>query len=73
MRTLRSSPARLAPALLLFLLVTLTTSAASPPIRTHGTGRVTGHVRDQNGAPVANAQVLIVGTALSAVADTAGR
>jgi len=72
MRTLRSSPARLAPALLLFLLVTLTTSAASPPIRTHGTGRVTGHVRDQNGAPVANAQVFIVGTALSAVADTAG-
>ena len=64
MRVHRSIPIRLAPAFLLFLLVTLTTSAASPPIRTHGTGRVTGHVRDQNGAAIANAQVFIVGTAL---------
>jgi Ca-activated chloride channel homolog len=72
MRVHRPIPIRLAPAFLLFLLVTLTTSAASPPIQTHGTGRVTGHVRDQNGAAIANAQVFIVGTALSVLADTAG-
>ena len=72
MRTLRSSPARLAPALLLFLLVTLTTSAASPPIRLPRTGRVSGHIRDQNGTALANAQVFIVGTALNALSDSTG-
>jgi Ca-activated chloride channel homolog len=72
MRTLRSSPARLAPALLLFLLVTLTTTAASPPIRYQGTGRVMGHVRDQNGTAIANAQVFIMGSALNALTDAAG-
>ena len=72
MRTLRSRPLRPAPALLLFLLVTLTTSAASPTIRSPGTGRVEGHVRDQNGTALANAQVFIVGTALNALSDSTG-
>ena len=59
------------PAILL-MLVTLTTSAASPAILSQETGRVGGHVRDQNGAPLANAQVFIVGTALNALADSSG-
>ena len=72
MRAHRFIPFRLAPAFLLFLLVTLTTSAASPVIQSQGTGRVAGHVRDQDGAPVPNAQVFIVGTALRALSDSLG-
>ena len=72
-RALRHVPIRHVPAVLLFLLVTLTTTAASPPVRSITTGRVVGHVKDQNGAPIANAQVFIVGTALNALTDTAGR
>ena len=59
------------PAILLMLLG-LTTTAASPTIQRQGTGRVAGHVRDQDGTPVAHAQVFIVGTALSALADSLG-
>jgi len=36
------------------------------------TGKVEGHVRDQSGAPVASAQVVIVGTAFIATADARG-
>ena len=36
------------------------------------TGTIEGHVRDQSGAPVANAQVVVVGTPLNALTDTAG-
>ena len=35
-------------------------------------GRIEGFVRDQAGAPVANAQVFVVGTAYSALADAQG-
>ena len=72
MRVLRSKPVRLAPVLLLFLLVTLTTSAASPTLRSHGTGKVKGHVRDRSGTPIPHAQVFVVGTALNALADSFG-
>jgi Ca-activated chloride channel family protein len=72
MRVHRSIPIRLTPAFLLLLLVSVTTSAASPPVDKPKTGRVSGHVRDQNGSPLASAQVFIVGTALSALADNAG-
>ena len=63
--------ARLIPGLPLFL-VFFTTAASAPVLPAIKTGQVAGHVRDQSGAPVANAQVFIVGTALSALADSAG-
>jgi Ca-activated chloride channel homolog len=72
MRQQRFIPARLAPALLLFLLVTLTTSAASPDIPSPGTGRVAGHVRDLNGKPLGHAQIFVVGTALHTLSDSLG-
>ena len=36
------------------------------------TGKIEGHVRDQSGAPVASAQVVIVGTTFIATADARG-
>jgi Ca-activated chloride channel family protein len=72
MRLLDPFPGRLVPGLALFLLITLTTTAAAPVHRLPTTGRVEGHVRDQQGAPIANAQVFVVGTALNALTDSAG-
>ncbi len=37
-----------------------------------GTGKLEGRIRDQGGTPVANARVIIVGTAFSAVANPQG-
>lgn len=37
-----------------------------------GTGRISGHVRDAAGQPLAGAQVVVVGTRLTAVTDRAG-
>lgn len=51
------------PDLSLLLLFTVATTAAAPVARTPATGRVQGHVRDAKGAPIAQAQVFIVGTA----------
>ena len=42
----------------------------SGPVRD---GTITGNVRDQAGAPIAKAQVLVVGTSRSTLTDTAGR
>ena len=64
-------PGRPVPAILL-MLATLTTGAASPVILPQETGRVAGHVRNQNGAPIPSAQVFVVGTALSALTDSLG-
>jgi Ca-activated chloride channel family protein len=72
MRLLDPLPSRLVPGLALFLLITLTTAAAAPIHRAPTTGRVEGHVRDQSGAPIAQAQVFVVGTALTAVTDRSG-
>ena len=72
MRLFDPFPGRLVPGLALFLLITLTTTAAAPIHRPPTTGRVEGHVRDQQGAPVAHAQVFVVGTALHALTDSAG-
>ena len=47
--------------------ILLTAGAVESP-----TGRVEGTVRDTGGAPIANAQVFIVGTALNALTDNAG-
>ena len=56
----------------LLLLLVLASTAAAPTITGPKTGRITGHVRDQAGAPVANAQVFVVGTALHALTDRSG-
>ena len=72
MRLLDPFSGRLVPGLALFLLITLTTTAAAPILRVPTTGRVEGHVRDQQGAPIAQAQVFVVGTALTALTDSSG-
>jgi Ca-activated chloride channel homolog len=54
------------------LLLGLTTAAAAPPTQSPTTGKVEGHVRDEKGAPIAKAQVFIVGTALTALSDSTG-
>src|SRR4051812_6164304 len=54
------------------LLLFLASTAAAPTITSPKTGRITGHVRDQGGAPLANAQVFVVGTALNALTDPKG-
>ncbi len=56
----------------LLLLLVLASTAAAPTITGPKTGRITGHVRDQSGAPLANAQVFVVGTALNALTDPKG-
>ncbi|HEX6408850.1 MAG TPA: von Willebrand factor type A domain-containing protein [Gemmatimonadales bacterium] len=56
----------------LLLLLVLASTAAAPTITGPKTGRITGHVRDQAGAPLANAQVFVVGTALHALTDRSG-
>ena len=72
MRLLDPFSGRRVPGLALFLLITLTTTAAAPILHEPTTGRVQGHVRDQSGAPVAQAQVFIVGTALQTSTDRSG-
>jgi Ca-activated chloride channel family protein len=54
------------------LCFSLATTAAAPVRHGSLTGRVTGHVRDGQGAPVQHARVLVLGTALSALTDTSG-
>ncbi len=66
------APVRLAPAILMFLVGTLATTAAAPTLPQSDTGRVEGRVRDGSGAPLANAQVFIVGTALHSLTDRSG-
>lgn len=72
MRLARRRSGHLTPAFPLLLLLVLTSTAAAPTITAPNTGRVSGHIRDDRGAPVANAQVFIVGTALNALSDSAG-
>jgi Ca-activated chloride channel homolog len=55
----------------ILLLVLASTAAAPTPIQ-EKTGRITGHVRDQSGGALANAQVFVVGTALNALTDAKG-
>ncbi len=72
MRLLDSPSRRHLPGLALFLLITLTTAAAAPVPQVPTTGRVAGHVRDQQGKPIAQAQVFVVGTALNVLTDSVG-
>ncbi|MEO7238876.1 MAG: von Willebrand factor type A domain-containing protein, partial [Gemmatimonadales bacterium] len=64
---------RRVPALSAVLLLMLTTTGAAPVIHPPRTGRVKGHVRARSGTPLANAQVFVVGSAVSALTDSAGR
>ncbi|HSD32087.1 MAG TPA: carboxypeptidase-like regulatory domain-containing protein, partial [Gemmatimonadales bacterium] len=46
---------------------------AAPSLTYSGpTGRIGGHVRDASGAPIAHAQVFVVGTSLGAVTNVTG-
>jgi Ca-activated chloride channel homolog len=63
---------RQAPALAAMLSLTLVTTAATPVRRPPHTGEIAGTVRDGAGAPIAQAQVQVVGTALFVLTDTAG-
>jgi Ca-activated chloride channel homolog len=72
MRTDRWLRSRRVPGLVAVLCLSLATAAAAPVRQGPSTGRVAGHVRDGHGTPVAYAQVLVVGSALSTLTDTAG-
>ncbi len=53
-------------------LTALLALAATPAAAQQATGRLEGHIRDQQGQPVPNAQVALVGTPLQAIADQQG-
>ncbi|MGZ8398636.1 MAG: YfbK domain-containing protein [Gemmatimonadales bacterium] len=61
------------PALSAVLLLMLTTTGAAPVIQLPRTGRVEGHVRARSGTPLAHAAIFVVGSAVSALTDSAGR
>jgi Ca-activated chloride channel family protein len=56
----------------LFCVIIASTGAAPSPV-TSPTGRVEGQVKDGNGRPLANVQVVAVGTAFNALTDTQGQ
>jgi Ca-activated chloride channel family protein len=72
MRAARWSLARRTPGLVAVLSLTLAATGAAPVRTLPATGRIAGHVQDGRGAPIAHAQVVVSGTALSALTDTAG-
>ena len=54
------------------LILLATVAVATPLSAPAGVGRISGHVRDSSGHPLAGAQVVIVGTRFGAVTDRAG-
>ncbi len=64
-----SSLARLARS---FALAAVVTGFGATALEAQATGKLEGRIRDQGGTPVANARVIIVGTAFSAVANPQG-
>ncbi|HJQ64742.1 MAG TPA: von Willebrand factor type A domain-containing protein, partial [Gemmatimonadales bacterium] len=54
------------------LLLMLATLIATPRLAPPDTGRIAGHVRDMGGVPLANARVVVVGTAFAASTDSTG-
>ena len=60
------------PCLVAVLSLALAATGAAPVRTLPATGRIAGHVRDGRGAPIVHAQVQVVGTAFSALTDTAG-
>jgi Ca-activated chloride channel family protein len=45
---------------------------ASPLLAPAGVGRISGHVRDAGGAPIARAKITVIGTRLGAMSDSSG-
>ena len=72
MRTDRWLRSRRVPGLVAVLCLSFAATAAAPIPHAISTGRVAGHVRDGQGAPLAYAQVIVAGSALSALSDAAG-
>jgi len=66
MRTART------PCLVAVLSLALAATGAAPVRVLPTTGRIAGHVRDGRGVPILHAQIQVVGTAFSALTDTAG-
>jgi len=60
------------PCLVAVLSLTVAATGAAPVRRPPPTGRIEGHVRDGQGAPIVHAQVQVVGTVFSTLTDTAG-
>src|SRR5690349_25160501 len=60
------------PCLVAVLSLTLAVTAAAPVRTLTPTGRIVGRVRDGQGAPIAHAQITVVGAASSGLSDTAG-
>ena len=60
------------PCLVAVLSLSLAVTAAAPVRTLAPTGRIVGQVRDGRGAPIAHAQISVVGTAFSALSDSAG-
>jgi hypothetical protein len=55
-----------------FALAAVTLGVGAVPLLAQGTGKIEGRVRDQAGAPIVNAQVIIVGTAFNAQTNPQG-
>jgi hypothetical protein len=55
-----------------FALAAVGLALGAGALHAQATGKIEGHVRDQSGAPVASAQVVIVGTAFVATANGQG-
>src|SRR5689334_1021494 len=54
------------------LVLLAATVVATPLLAPAGVGRISGHVRDPQGAPIANAAIVILGTQLTTVSDRSG-
>ena len=54
------------------LALAVVTLGGATPLLAQGTGKIEGRVRDQAGAPIVTAQVLIVGTAFNAETNPQG-
>ncbi len=53
-------------------LAAVTLGVGAVPLLAQGTGKIEGRVRDQAGAPIVNAQILIVGTAFNSETNPQG-
>ena len=68
----RSSVRAFARAARRFALAAVGLALGAGALHAQATGKIEGHVRDQSGAPVASAQVVILGTAFVATANGQG-
>src|SRR3990170_7452187 len=56
----------------IFALAAVTLGVGAAPLLAQGAGKIEGRVRDQAGAPIVNAQIVIVGTAFNAQTNPQG-